>query len=123
MPWRRRFRRVRYLCQTVPGHVGWVVRGQQGRLGLVELSRHKDGADWEVSYQFAPKAWGRGYAFEAVGQALAYAQEELGLSQVIAETQRANAASCALLLRLGFVEERSVLRFGAEQVIFRKNIG
>jgi len=120
VPWRRRRDRVRQLCRALPGYTAWVVHGAPGRIGLIEVSRHKDGVDWEVSYQFNPRAWGHGFASEAVGGSLTQVHEALGVARIIAETQGANSASCQLLLRLGFREEQRVTRFGAEQVIFVK---
>jgi len=72
-------------------------------LGNVSLGPHHDEEHTEVSYEFLPAAWGKGYATEAVGAA---------------ETQAANAASCAMLHKLGFREAQRVNRFGEAQIIF-----
>ncbi|MNN68748.1 hypothetical protein D3C81_1844810 [compost metagenome] len=47
-----------------------------------------------------------------------YAFKELKLSKLVAETQKANKASCRLLTKLGMSIEESIYRFGAEQYIF-----
>ena len=97
----------------------WVIRLKGGSfVGTVSLGAHHDGADTEVSYQLLPMWWGQGYAGEAVGAVIKYALFELGLARVVAETQRANLASCRLLERLGMRLERTVERFGAEQAIY-----
>ena len=115
--WYPRFRG--YL--TPSADVGaWVVILVERRraIGLVELGPHKDRQDYEVSYQFHPKAWGHGFAREAVGALIADALRHGRLKRVIAETQSANAASCRLLKGLGMVETQRINRFGAEQILF-----
>ena len=118
--WRRRLSNFRqYLA--APAYVGvWLVclRNAKRPIGLVELGPHKDGKDYEVSYQFDPTYWGRGFASEAVRAVVKQALDGHGLSQIIAETQSANAASRRLLRNQGMVEIDRVHRFGAEQVIF-----
>ncbi len=98
----------------------WLVttRSAPMSLGLVSLTPHKDGTDYELSYQFHPNSWGQGFAKEACARLLSHAADDLGLLRVIAETQTANTASCHLLQALGMVESRRLERFGAEQAIY-----
>ena len=97
----------------------WVIRLKDGSfVGTVSLGAHHNSDDTEISYQLLPLWWGRGYAGEAVGAAVEYALSELRLPRVVAETQRANLASCRLLERLGMRPERTVERFGAAQAIY-----
>ncbi|MGL5012524.1 MAG: GNAT family N-acetyltransferase [Paracoccaceae bacterium] len=107
-------------CETGEGEAVWLVeiRGSGLPIGMIFLSHHKDGVDMELSYQFDRDFWGQGYASEALRRVLRHAADDLGLRQVIAETQSANVASCRLLERLGMVEQRRVRRFGAEQIIY-----
>lgn len=119
----QRLRRFgRYL--TAPNHVGvWVVywANRNQPVGLVELGPHKDGNDYEMSYQFDPTFWGRGFAKESIQAVISHAIDEAGLGRIIAETQSVNSASCRLLRKLGMVEVERVDRFGAEQIIFATN--
>ncbi|PRY92479.1 ribosomal-protein-alanine N-acetyltransferase [Donghicola tyrosinivorans] len=93
----------------------WMAKARQGkRLGLVYLTPHSDGTDMEVSYQFHPAAWGRGYGQEAVSAVL----HQAALPRVIAETQQSNLRSVRLLEALGMHEIDRLLRFGAQQVIY-----
>ena len=121
--WRLRLSNFnRYL--SAPDYVGvWVVCLQQRQqaIGLVELGPHKDGKDYEVSYQFNPDFWGKGFAGEAVQTIICHALKDHGLERVIAETQAANAASCRLLKAQGMIEIDRVQRFGAQQIIFATN--
>ncbi|MEL6296146.1 MAG: GNAT family N-acetyltransferase [Pseudomonadota bacterium] len=115
--WYSRFRR--YLSPSAEVGVWVVVSVERGRaIGLVEMGPHKDGQDYEVSYQFHPTAWGRGFASEAVGAAISDALRGGRLERIIAETQSANTVSCRLLKGLGMVETQRITRFGAEQILF-----
>ena len=98
----------------------WVIREKESQLfiGLVSLDPHHDGEYLEISYQFLPIWWGRGYGAEVVEKIIHYAFEELKLSKVVAETQIANDASCRLLEKVGMKLERTINRFGAEQAIY-----
>ena len=87
-------------------------------LGVVVLGQHHDLDEVEVSYLFLPEHWGHGYATGALTQVLAYAFGAAGLRRVVAETQSANTASVRLLERLGFLQSRTLVRFGAEQRIY-----
>jgi len=103
----------------------WAIRSRStgAFLGLVFLAPHHDGGDTEVSYMLLPEFWGRGYATEGVRAVIDYALAQLGLPRVVAETQVANVASCRLLERLGLTVDRTVVRFGAEQVIYAATSG
>lgn len=98
----------------------WAVREKQTErmIGLVSLDLHHEGIHREISYQFLPCWWGKGYAAEVVLVVINFALHELKLSTVLAETQTANKASCQLLERLGMQLERTVFRFGAEQSLY-----
>jgi ribosomal-protein-alanine N-acetyltransferase len=102
------------------GEAVWLVqtRDEQRPLGLLHLCPHWDEPCLELSYQLAPRAWGKGYATEAAQCVLAHALQDLKQGRVVAETQVANIASCSLLQRLGMTELRRLQRFGAEQVIY-----
>ncbi|QNM96073.1 GNAT family N-acetyltransferase [Chitinimonas koreensis] len=84
-----------------------VVERAGGRpIGWAGLIRSEDtpGEDEaEIIYALAPDRWGRGYATELVRGMLDWAWRESELARVLATVDPANAASIALLLRLGFV--------------------
>lgn len=91
--------------------------GTDEAVGSVSVSRERGEA--EVSYELVPSAWGRGLAAEAVSALLGWLWRHGDDASVIAVTQEANARSRALLGRLGFVEERRFVEFGALQVQYR----
>lgn len=71
-----------------------------GYVGLIP-----DGDDPEqaqVSYRFAARHWGRGFAREAVSLLLRHAFETLELPEALIVTHPQNAASLQLAARLGF---------------------
>ncbi len=123
VPWRQRFAQFRQYRSGHPKVGIWVVKPQKQKIaiGLMVLNPHKDGADYEVSYEFRPSSWGQGFANEATTCVVDHAINDLGLQRVIAETQSANSASCRMLEKLGFIEEQRLERFGTEQVIFAKS--
>lgn len=98
----------------------WVIREKHtdNFIGLVSLDSHHEEVYLELSFQFLPKWWGKGYATEVVQLLINYALNELKLSKVIAETQTANKPSCRLLERIGMNFEQTITRFGAEQAIY-----
>lgn len=60
-----------------------------------------DGAEAEIGYAFNPRHWGHGYATEAVGRLLEFLFSETGVHRVFATCRPENAASIAVLRRLG----------------------
>lgn len=105
-----------YLA-TAAAFPSWCVSDHSRPCGLVTLTPHKDGAAFELSYQFMPRVWGSGIAQWACAAALGHAFGTMGLPLVIAETQVANTRSLRLLQRLGFEETERLTRFGAAQMI------
>ncbi|MEK4920932.1 GNAT family N-acetyltransferase [Cytobacillus sp. FSL R5-0569] len=99
----------------------WIVSDKytHHHLGFIALTPHHCKADIEVSYQFFPHCWGKGYASETVYEVLMYAFFTLKEQKVVAETQVANKRSCQLLEKLGFTIDCYIDRFGARQVIYK----
>lgn len=108
------------VMKLIKGSYYWVVREKQTNefLGLFSLDTHHDGISKEVSYQLLPQWWGAGYAMEILKAIIDYAFNTLQLTEVIAETQTANEASCRLLERVGMKYKQSLHRFGKEQAIY-----
>ncbi|SFC00738.1 GNAT family N-acetyltransferase [Massilia yuzhufengensis] len=59
----------------------------------------------EIGYALASAYWGKGYATEALEAALDYGFHELRLNRVEADIDPRNAASAAVLERMGFRKE------------------
>lgn len=98
----------------------WVVRETETNafMGFVVIDLHHDKEYYEMSYQFLPEFWGQGYATEVCNRVLKYAFDDLKLDAIISETQAKNEPSIKLLKRLGMTLERTLERFGEQQVIY-----
>lgn len=55
----------------------------------------------EVGWRLARSAWGRGYATEAAGAALAFGFDDVGLSEIVSFAVTGNARSRAVMERIG----------------------
>ena len=71
--------------------------GLVGTAGLRPLGE----SGLEIFDSLAPVAWGRGYATEAARAVVEYGLGALGLPEVLAEVDEGNAASVAVVKRLG----------------------
>jgi len=71
-----------------------------GLIGTAGL-RPLGGSGLEIFYSLAPGAWGHGYATEAARAVVEYGLGPLGLPEVLAEVDEGNAASVAVIKRLG----------------------
>jgi len=87
-------------------------------LGVIFIAPHHNLVDTEISFVFLRQHWGNGYARESICAALGYCKDELQLARVVSETQKANARSCRLLEKIGFVAQRELERFGAMQRLY-----
>lgn len=101
-------------------HYYWIVLDKHTghHLGFISLTPHHHETDREVSYQFFPDGWGKGYASETIQEVLLYAFSHLNEQKIVTETQVANERSCKLLEKLGFTIDCYVYRFGAKQAIY-----
>ena len=84
------------------GYGLWLIR-EKDRTGLVGTTglRPLEDIGLEIFYSLAPGSWGKGYATEAARAVLDHALGPLGLPEVLAEVDEGNAASVAVINRLG----------------------
>ena len=97
----------------------WTIRTDSVCIGLVDLSPYHDPERMELSYQFLPMYWGKGYAFETLSAVLDWCRGRY--DNVVSETQEANVRSCRLLERLGYRLTDRLERFGAVQRLYEKH--
>lgn len=71
-------------------------------MGLCGLVRRDSLPGPDLGFALLPDFWGQGYAREAARATLDFAREHLSLRELFAISQPNNAASLALLERLGF---------------------
>lgn len=70
-------------------------------VGTLRLSLRERGVG-DLGYAIRPDRWNRGFATEAVAALLAAARAPLGLGEIWAMVDPANAASCRVMEKLGF---------------------
>ena len=88
------------------GYGIWIIElgsGAGAGAGLVGTAglRPLEELGLEIFYSLAPGAWGKGYATEAARAVMDYGLGPLGLPEVLAEVDEGNAASVAVVKRLG----------------------
>lgn len=88
----------------------WLVelRSSATAIGMCGLLRRDTHPDVEIGFAYLPQFRRQGYALEAASATMQLATQKLELSRVIAITAPDNAASGAILERLGFRFERLV---------------
>ena len=89
-----------------------------GRVGLDHTTvngRH----EIEVAWFIDPDAWGRGYATEMAEEAMRAAFTTLDLDSVVSYTTPANAASQAVMRKLGMTYEADIEHAGMPHVLYR----
>lgn len=86
---------------------------------MISLDQHHDKTSTEISYQFMPHAWGKGYAFEVTTAVIDYAFKSLHLPYLVTETQTANHRSRKLLEKLNMEVTGTVQRFGESQHLYK----
>ena len=115
-------------CWALLGYGYWVVERREdgvllGQVGLADFKRDMapsiEGLP-ELGYVFAAHAHGRGYAAEAVGAVLDWADHVLQPAQIVAITGYQNAASIRLAERAGFAQREEASYKGEKLLLFRR---
>ena len=94
----------------------WVVADKQsgallGHCGFID--KEVDGQiEYDISYFFAPKYWGKGYASEMAMALKEYAFGDLGLTRIVALINPENVASAKVAKRIGMTLEKTIERDG-----------
>ena len=106
-------------AEARPGAAPWAVEARDGgrllgHLGLRPLPEL--GGETELLYMLDSEVWGRGLATEGGAAALRAAFGPLGLRRVIALALPGNAASLAVMRKLGMRPEGEVQVFGVRAV-------
>lgn len=112
---------------SILGH--WVLRNfglwaveEKATSHLVGWCGHLQPEGWpgfEVGYLLGRPYWGRGYARESAAEALRYAREELGRSEIISLIRPANTASIQVATALGASLYGNIDLMGAPADIYR----
>jgi ribosomal-protein-alanine N-acetyltransferase len=94
----------------------WIVElAATGKIiGHAGLQRMDGTEHVELGYYLGRAAWGQGYATEAARATLRYGFETCGLARIVAVVRPENAASRAVLDKLGFRHERDGVYYEVE---------
>lgn len=87
-------------------------------IGIIYILPYYDENFYELSYEFLPDFWHKGLAYETLKEVLNYCKNELHLSKLVSETQKANTSSRKLLEKLGYSIKEELIRFGNKQVVY-----
>ncbi|NOQ74018.1 MAG: GNAT family N-acetyltransferase [Crocinitomix sp.] len=91
-----------YSAYTDYGFGRWtvVLKETNEILGWCGLKKLPDGMV-DLGYRFHQNHWGKGYATEAAEACIAFGFKELGITEIIGRTARANSASVRVLEKIG----------------------
>jgi RimJ/RimL family protein N-acetyltransferase len=107
------------------GYGLWVLvpRGSELIVGWCGLKPGANPAHPEIMFGLAPAARGKGLATEAARAVVAYALSLPGVSSVWGATAKGNAASAAVMMRVGMAFESEGPLDGVQSVIYRVQPG
>lgn len=95
-----------------------VIEQSSGRtIGLCLLDKYRTG-DIEVSYEFLPDVWGKGFGKETIIEVIKWGFENMGIDQIISVTQAANTKSRKLLESIGMVAKDEFIEFNEPQIMY-----
>jgi len=63
---------------------------------------------WEIGYNLGKKFWGYGYATEAMQKIIAFAKNELHITEIVGRYAKENPASGNVMQKLGFRYEKDI---------------
>ena len=89
-----------------------------GRVGLEHTTKFGR-PEVELEWFIDPDAWGRGYATEMARESVRAAFTTLGIDELISYTVPENAASRAVMEKLGMTYETDVENVGMPHVLYR----
>ncbi len=101
--------------QQARGHSIYLVelKATGEAIGMAGLIKRDGLDDVDLGYAYLPQHFGRGYAIEAARALLPHARERVGLRRLVAITSPHNAASNALLEKIGMQFE-GVIKLGPD---------
>jgi [ribosomal protein S5]-alanine N-acetyltransferase len=106
--------------QRSHGFSFWAVLESASGALIGDAGLHRTTAgEVELGYTLGREWWGRGYATEAGRAWLAAAFGQLGIDEVIALAEPANAGSLHVLEKLGMQPRGTRMAFGREHLVYR----
>ena len=116
-------RTMAFTARQPPGMGLWALELKDisdflGQVGLFPVEGK--GPEVEVAYELAPRAWGHGYATEAVRALVDYGFGELGLRRIVALILPDNARSRNVASKCGLVLEGPGRFYGLDLVVYAR---
>ncbi len=105
--------------QQAHGFSCWAVVLRAGGRLIGDAGLMTRGDEVELGYTLARQHWGQGYGTEAARLCVQGAFHRFGLPGLIAISRPENAASIAVLTKLGFTADGQVRAYGAEHLRYR----
>ena len=96
-----------YAGQPQYGRWALIAKADDSTVGSFAVMPLKETGDIQVGYVLLQEHWGKGYIDETLKGATRYSFETLGLDSIVGVTEAPNTASQKVLLKNGFVYERS----------------
>ena len=100
------------------GHAPWGVFHDDRLIGHGGLNHVPEFGETEVLWALHPDVWSKGYATEVATAALAYGFGTLGLELIFAITLEDNAASQAVMKRIGLTYRKRVDYKGFKDIVW-----
>lgn len=90
-----------YDAYTKTGMGRWTLCIKENKkiIGWCGLKKHPDGMV-DLGYRILQETWGKGYATEAAKASVTYGFDQLGLTEIVGRTARANTRSIRVLEKI-----------------------
>jgi RimJ/RimL family protein N-acetyltransferase len=99
----------------------WKLQKAGGTIGFCGLQPLPETDEIEIGWWLARAWWGRGLATEAAREAVRDGFERVGLQQIVAIAQPANAASIRIMQKLGMRFDRMTESRGIPVVMYARS--
>jgi len=98
----------------------WVVQedGTGEFIGLISMNKMSIFRKAEISYEFLPNWWGKGYAIETIVEVIKHIFKKTKYKKLIAITQTKNEKSKKILESIGMQLVKKKIMFDEEQSIY-----
>lgn len=77
-------------------------------MGTAIIYYDEEVESWEIGYNLGRKYWNKGYVTEAMKEVIAFAAEELHISEIVGRYAKENPASGNVMKKLGFQYEKDI---------------
>lgn len=109
----------RYSLETIDWRLALLEKGTDTFVGSFAIIPLENTNDLQLGYSLLKEYWGRGYATEITKAGMDYAFNVLGLSLIYGITEAGNIASQNVLLKCGFVLEKTATKDGRQLNLYK----